>query len=303
VVQTETKTAKEVLEEMRGRGVGFKLNGENVSVRGHKRLNEQDWITLRSLKPEIVAILKGNEYKPPPAEKSDLGFWDVIWRRESGNTAHSFKVGSFYSNDPYVDVECRSLTSVNSEAGSFISINPAHVEKLTDGELVALIRNGAKSARLDGAIWRVRKVVEDFSRYCSGLWTIEEFQAAYDCDYELLYRHQDKPDIKDLLNRFDPIWRGNVRNAGYVYCLSDQQGHYKLGRTTQLQQRIKSLGTQPPFKIQLLFTHYVFDAPHYEKSLHLHFAHKRMNGEWFALGDDDLELIKTGKWVDAYKQS
>lgn len=155
---------------------------------------------------------------------------------------------------------------------------------------------------LDKAVERAIQVIEDFEGYCSELWTIEEFQAEYAEDYELLYRHQDKPDIKRVLERFDPFWRGDVREAGYVYCLSDQLGHYKLGRTKQLQSRIKKLGTQPPFKIQLLFTQYVYNARLYEKLLHRTFAKKRLNGEWFALDNENLESIRTGMWADPYKQ-
>jgi hypothetical protein len=148
---------------------------------------------------------------------------------------------------------------------------------------------------IDAAVNRARQAVTDLSSY--SLWTIEEFQAKHEKDYELLWKHYDEPVVAQALGAFELLWRGDVETAGYIYCVSDQQGHYKLGRTKQLQPRLKTLGTQPPFKITLLFTHYVFNAALYEKRLHQRFASKRLNGEWFELNNDDLNSIKIGTWV------
>jgi hypothetical protein len=196
--------------------------------------------------------------------------------------------------------ECRWLLNLDGYHESTLSIDFDYVDGYSDEEIVAMIRKGAKAAQLERAMWDVRQLIEDFEGHWNLLWTIEAFQAEHERQYAILYQNQNDPQVKALLNRFDLFWRGDFQEAGYVYCLSDQQGHYKLGRTKHLQTRIRALGTQPPFKIKLLFTHYVFDAALYEKILHRHFAHKRMNGEWFALDDKELELIETGNWANNY---
>lgn len=158
----------------------------------------------------------------------------------------------------------------------------------------------AATTELQAATERAGKAVEEVDAY--SLWTIDEFQKKYERDYELLWKHYETPEVKEVFGRFELIWQGNLPSAGYVYCATDQLGHYKIGKTKHPQPRIKSLGTQPPFKVKVLFTHYVFDAYKYETLLHKHFAAKRMNGEWFELSEGDLEEVKTGSWVGIYRR-
>lgn len=293
----EGKTAKEILDDLHACGVKMMLDGEMVRFWPPPQLSEADWESMRNLKREIIELLKGGEYPFAVTEKTDLGVWEVM----SDSATRRFKAGSLYSNDPFAKGEGRWMASLDDRADSIAGVNLHHVDRLTDEEIVVLVRKSAEVAKMEAAIWRAKQIVEDFIGYFGELWTIDEFQSIYERDYELLYRLQDEPEIKELLERFEPYWRGDIPSAGYIYCLSDQQGHYKIGRTRQLQQRIKNLGTQPPFKIQLLFTHYVFNAALYERHLHQMFAKKRMNGEWFALDEKDLEVVKKGDWANIYR--
>jgi hypothetical protein len=184
---------------------------------------------------------------------------------------------------------------------AYIGIAPCDIQDLSDAEIIGIMREGTAVAEFMTAAMIVFQVIDTFKSQPSPLWRIEEFQGEFEREYEILHRNRHRKGAQALIEKFEPIWQGNLPDAGYIYCLSDQQGHYKLGRTKQLQTRLRALGTQPPFKIQLLFTHYVFNAPRYEKLLHQHFAKKRMNGEWFALDDSDIELIRTGTWTHSYE--
>jgi hypothetical protein len=237
-----------------------------------------------------------------PPSKTNLGIWEAEWKYDNLELGtHSYKLGSVCSDDPRIPVLSRWMISLDGSDDNIVGVELEYIDGLTDEELVALMRKGARAAQLEAATLRVLQLVEDFEGGGYELWTIDEFQSNYEEDYEFLCRHHEEPDVAGVLSRFEPIWRGDTPNAGYIYCLSDHQGHYKLGRTKQLQTRIKALATQPPFKIQLLFTHYVFNAALYEKRLHRIFAHKRMNGEWFGLDEKDLESIKTGNWANNYR--
>jgi predicted outer membrane lipoprotein len=99
--------------------------------------------------------------------------------------------------------------------------------------------------------------------------------------------------IADAYAKVRPHWEGTNPEAGFIYLLSDQQGHVKIGRTSQLTTRIKQLSTQPPFRLTLICAFRVIDAAFYEHDMHRQFADKRMNGEWFRLTPEDVELILT----------
>ena len=78
---------------------------------------------------------------------------------------------------------------------------------------------------------------------------------------------------------------------GWVYVLDDGQGHYKIGKAKDLTRRVRDLRIQLPWPITV---NYAFQSTNYhqdERTLHQHFKHKRLNGEWFDLELDDLGAI------------
>jgi hypothetical protein len=85
--------------------------------------------------------------------------------------------------------------------------------------------------------------------------------------------------------------RKRKKLSGFVYLL--QSGpYYKIGVSTQVDERIKQLSTQPPFDIELLHTIQTDDMYGLEKKLHADYDSKRKNGEWFELDQADVEYIK-----------
>ncbi|HWQ32280.1 MAG TPA: GIY-YIG nuclease family protein [Blastocatellia bacterium] len=81
------------------------------------------------------------------------------------------------------------------------------------------------------------------------------------------------------------------QQEGFIYVLHDQMGHYKIGRTIRLSDRIRTLKIQLPFPVEVVTAVEVPNCHECERELHAVFAGCRMNGEWFALNADDLSSL------------
>lgn len=81
------------------------------------------------------------------------------------------------------------------------------------------------------------------------------------------------------------------RRSGHIYLLSTPHGHFKIGRTVNVTNRQKQLGILLPFPVELVCSFPVDDMVAFEKSLHERYAHRHLNGEWFALTDEERDEI------------
>lgn len=77
-----------------------------------------------------------------------------------------------------------------------------------------------------------------------------------------------------------------------VYIL-ECRGFYKIGKTADLNTRLKNVQTTNPFDVQV--AHAIFTENHsqVESALHELFAESRTTGEWFNLGLRDLARIRS----------
>ena len=66
----------------------------------------------------------------------------------------------------------------------------------------------------------------------------------------------------------------------------------KIGATTNIKTRLKSLRAASPSKLELLNTLKSKDIYKLELELHKKFQKKRLNGEWFNLNENDISWIK-----------
>lgn len=80
---------------------------------------------------------------------------------------------------------------------------------------------------------------------------------------------------------------------GYVYLLKSVTGFWKIGRTVNPKDRLKTFGVKLPFEVE--YEHLIPCRDHIEleRSLHKQFADKRVNGEWFDLSPEDIAVIKS----------
>jgi predicted GIY-YIG superfamily endonuclease len=77
---------------------------------------------------------------------------------------------------------------------------------------------------------------------------------------------------------------------GFIYILKcNATGHYKIGSTKNISNRIKQLKTANS-SIELIKT-YPVENISVEKELHAVFENQNINREWFELDQDDLDSI------------
>lgn len=96
-----------------------------------------------------------------------------------------------------------------------------------------------------------------------------------------------KPKPKDFHNRIFEVQR-----EGYVYILQSDSGYYKIGRTTNPENRIKMFSVKMPFRVAFTLLIQTEDQYKLEGALHRRFKDKRQDGEWFALHSRDIETLR-----------
>lgn len=162
--------------------------------------------------------------------------------------------------------------------------------EMSDADIVATFRAAIKmSDRIGFEAWLLRSG-HYFSLQRLKSFSLAEFRGTNTDTYDLFQKHKGNSQIvSDYWEKVKPIWEGQNPEAGYVYILSDSLGHYKIGRTKHLTNRIKQLSTQPPFAITLVAAFRAIDASFMELSMHAEFMEHRLNGEWFNLTKEQVE--------------
>lgn len=83
--------------------------------------------------------------------------------------------------------------------------------------------------------------------------------------------------------------------AGYVYVLAvpNTPGLFKIGRTVDLDDRLRTFNVKLPFPVQYEHTIKSRDCYALETTLHRLFAEQRVQGEFFMLDPADLSILKS----------
>lgn len=87
--------------------------------------------------------------------------------------------------------------------------------------------------------------------------------------------------------------RSPQKPDGYVYLLKALHDDrlYKIGRTNNPANRLKTFGVKLPFPVEYSCLIKTDDMYALESELHTRFARNRVDGEWFTLTDDDVRYI------------
>lgn len=87
--------------------------------------------------------------------------------------------------------------------------------------------------------------------------------------------------------------RATKDTSGFVYLIKATTGQFKIGRSSNPEQRIKNLfPLGSPILVDTVCIITTNNMYQLERSLHDRFADKRVGGEWFVLDANDIDYIK-----------
>jgi hypothetical protein len=228
---------------------------------------------------EIKRLAAGNGGRPPGRRAFERNtaikeseWLGVIWARWSDALVEAGFAPNKMQGRADRDDLLGKLSEACREQGRMLTSAEFQLRRGRDPNFPSYKTYESNFGAKDNIIWELR------------LWVVENADASL---LELL--PTGRPKIVPRTSR------KAAPSEGYVYLLQSGQ-HYKIGRSDELEKRVKQISIALPESVKLAHAIRTDDPPGIEAYWHRRFADRRANGEWFKLTPADVLAFKRRKY-------
>jgi hypothetical protein len=83
-----------------------------------------------------------------------------------------------------------------------------------------------------------------------------------------------------------------AQNEGSDLYVIRCKSYYKIGTTKNIAERVRTIKAGNPFELEVMY--YGLGKGEMEEYWHQYFKDKHHEGEWYCLGENDIDIIKSG---------
>ncbi|MEM6280562.1 MAG: GIY-YIG nuclease family protein [Chloroflexota bacterium] len=212
----------------------------------------------------------------------------------TGMNGHSFVIICGFSNEPLVAVEGNAILANNPqwlhdfvEAGTMAVPWARLVARVLEFSCYVNYEEGMNT------LYEIKRgqpeVMDRFLSESSRLLEYQDALEGFGIPWEQITRCRNVLLTTEIPERKKR--KPQPAREGYVYLLQSDSGHWKIGRALDPENRLQTFTVKLPFEVEYKHLIPCKDYIAAEKDLHKRYAHRRTDGEWFALTEEDVAAI------------